>query len=284
LIHFYKREREAEMSVRQEKRSLERLLVDTVARWCNSQPDIVLVSLEGHKVYTHRSLVCLYSTMLDSMLSAYPTTGSDLPWLSVPASSASLINLLKLLSCGVSVANSKSHLLEATKAAEVLGICLENCQIGIKKRKGETRRIGEKCKADPEPEIESAVKKAKKENVIVNVNQQQETNNDELREVVDESSKEAEEKKRGRKKSGEKEGEPTCEECSKKFSSKQSLKRHLVIHTDSVFSCHICWKGGLRADQLEKHKLSCAFKAVQKDQESSKLERQVVGTEEDNSV
>ena len=121
-----------------------------------------------------------------------------------------------------------------------------------------------------------------KENVIVNVNQQQKTDNDELREVVDESSKE--EKKRGRKKSGEKEGEPTCEECSKKFSSKQSLKRHLVIHTDSVFSCHICSKGGFRADQLEKHKLSCAVKAVQKDQESSKLERQVVGTEEDYSA
>ena len=229
-----------------------------------------------------RSLVCLYSTLLDSMLSAYPTTGSDLPWLSVPASSASLINLLKLLTCGVSVANSKSHLLEATKAAEILGIRLENCQIGIKKGKRETRRIGEKFKADSEPEIESAVKKAKKDNVIVNVNQQQETNIDELREVVDESSKE--EKKRGRKKSGEKEGELTCEECSKKFSSKQSLKRHLVIHTDSVFSCHICCKGGLRADQLEKHKLSCAVKAVQKDLESCKPKRQVVGSEEDNSV
>ena len=64
------------------------------------------------KLFFCRILLGLYSNLINGLLST-PGLG-DLPGISVPASSGCLVNLLKILSTGVAIANNKSHLLEAT--------------------------------------------------------------------------------------------------------------------------------------------------------------------------
>ena len=86
-----------------------------------------------------RVLLGLSSKLIDELLNRTSGLG-DLPGISVPASSGSLVNLLKILTTGVAIADNKSHLLEASRAAELLGIKLLNCQIGSKKQKLEVRK------------------------------------------------------------------------------------------------------------------------------------------------
>ena len=77
-----------------------------------------------------RVLLGLSSKLIDELLHRTPGLG-DLPGISVPASSGSLVNLLKILTTGVAIADNKLHLLEASRAAELLGIKLLNCQWNV---------------------------------------------------------------------------------------------------------------------------------------------------------
>ena len=58
-----------------------------------------------------------------------------LPGISVPASSGVIVNLLKVLTKGVCIGNNKQELLEVAKTAEFLGFTLNNCQLGVRKKK-----------------------------------------------------------------------------------------------------------------------------------------------------
>ena len=105
-----------------------------------------------------RILLGLYSGFIDELLST-PGLG-DLPGISVPASSGCIVNLLKILATGVAIANNKAHLLEASKAAEAVGIKLSNCQIGVKKKKS---NVAQPAAAKNEVEVNQTFLKDKKE-------------------------------------------------------------------------------------------------------------------------
>eukprot|EP00092_Neocalanus_flemingeri_P025061 GFUD01027177.1.p1 GENE.GFUD01027177.1~~GFUD01027177.1.p1 ORF type:complete len:397 (+),score=112.72 GFUD01027177.1:61-1251(+) len=251
----------------EEQRSL---LSSTVQKWSNSQPDMYMISIEGHKIYTQRILLGLYSSLMDGLLSI-PGLG-DLPGVCVPASSGCLVNLLKILTSGVAIANNKAHLLEATKAAEVIGIKLDNCQIGMKKKKPDAAKpvvaktaVKVNRPATPtdrkrKAQTQTLPNKAKvKVPVITHVKEEvedQEEFNDLLLNGADVILKEGDGNQ-----DGIIEGNSAslkklkCSQCDKDFKSKQALKRHFQIHTDNPtpFGCDYCKKKYDRKYLLDNH-------------------------------
>jgi len=230
-----------------------KLLSSTLQKLGNCQPDVYLVSSEGHKVYTQRVLLGLNSKLIDELLTRTPGVESgNLPGISIPATSGCLVNLLKILSTGVAIADNKSHLLETTHAAECIGIKLENCQIGVKKKRKE-----ESIGRDDGPSVSNIKKRKltvapKKAN---NLNDdpystlvKQEANlNDEIdasKEVLNETQQ-----KFGLEKKHQ------CEYCEKPFTTKQAMQRHALIHTDNPnpWGCDHCEKKYDRKYRLDKH-------------------------------
>ena len=172
----------------------------------------------------------LYSDLVDQLLTT-PGLG-DLPGISVPASSGCLVNLLKILTTGVAIASNKAHLLEATKAAEVLGFKLVNCQIGIKKKKPEVI-VNQESLIDKKRKAENS-ENIPRVNVVPKVKQEVDESDNEFNDLLlsgpDISINE------GPDKFETKVGTPKkhqCSQCDKAFTSKQSLQRHSLSHTDN---------------------------------------------------
>jgi len=239
------------------------LLSSTVQKWSNCQPDMYIISIEGHKIYTQRILLGLYSDFIDGLLST-PGLG-DLPGISVPASSGCLVNLLKILATGVAIANNRAHLLEAAKAAEAIGIKLANCQIGVKKKKADVtklaaaknEKVNEVFPKDKKRKIDTATHFSKKakidQSVPISAAVKQEV---EVQEEFMDGHAKDDEKVDNQSESQEKVSpKHPCSRCEKDFSSKQGLKRHFLIHTDNPtpFACDHCEKKFDRKYRLEKH-------------------------------
>jgi len=88
-------------------------------------PDVYLISKEGFKIYTHRSLLCLHSKLLRSFL--LPSDAScccSTSGISVPATAASLHILMQLLVEGSSQMSSNQDIRLVTEAASLLGLDL----------------------------------------------------------------------------------------------------------------------------------------------------------------
>jgi len=213
-----------------------------VQKWSNCQPDMYIISMEGHKIYTQRILLGLHSNLIDSLLTSTAGGGADLPGISVPASSGSLVNLVKILSTGVAIATNKSHLLETTKAAEAIGIKLENCQIGIKKPEV-VKQSSPNNRKRKFPGVEATEKKTKLEDEVKKELNDQEDGNP-TPDIMGMSSNSGPQKKHH------------CDQCDKTFSSKQALQRHVLLHSENPtpFGCDKCEKKYDRKYRLEKHK------------------------------
>jgi len=231
-----------------------KLLSSTLQKLGNCQPDVYLVSSEGHKVYTQRVLLGLNSNLIDELLSTR-TTGSDsgnLPGISIPATSGCLVNLLKILSTGVAIADNKSHLLEATYAAECIGIRLDNCQIGVKKRKKEESR-------EQVDDSNSSIKKRRK--FTIDAKKTNKINDDQYDTIVKQETNyddETDTTKEGKDDTQQKlvlEKRHNCEKCDKAFTTKQAMQRHALIHTDNPtpWGCDLCEKRFDRKYRLDKH-------------------------------
>jgi len=130
------------------------VLMETMHKWSNSQPDMYIISVEGHKIYTHKMLVSFYSPTLSSMLSK--GSSNDMPGISIPESSSSIVNLLKVLATGIAISNLKSDLQVVSRTAETMNIQIGNWQIGVKNRSGgkntkqEKKDMGKKTKKSDE--------------------------------------------------------------------------------------------------------------------------------------
>jgi len=232
-----------------------KLLSSTLQKWSNCQPDVYLISTEGHKIYTQRVLLGLNSKLIDELLTRTPCAElGDLPGISVPASSGCLVNLLKILSTGVAIADNKSHLLEAATVAEYIGIRLENCQIGFKKKKtGEVRETINDVSRRRKNTVTAAPKNAKISRVDVDecdsMVKQEAKDYDETRTNIEENfvNQKADASKKY-----------PCEQCDKAFTTKQAKLRHAMIHTDNPtpFACDQCDKRFDRKYRLDKHKTS----------------------------
>jgi len=108
-------------------------LGSAIQTWANPQSDVFFVSREGHKVFTNRYLLHFYCSWLTEPLDS--GSGSDNVGVSLPVSSSSISNLLRLLGSGIVVSGTKEELEDVKATAEVMMISLENCQIGCKKKK-----------------------------------------------------------------------------------------------------------------------------------------------------
>jgi len=238
------------------------LLSSTVEKWSNCQPDMYIISKEGHKIYTQRILLGLYSDFIDELLST-PGLG-DLPGISVPASSGCLVNLLKILATGVAIANNKASLLEASKAAKAIGIKLANCQIGVKKSKvakpvaaknevqvNQTSSKDKKRKAETDEHLSKKPKIDKRVPINEVVKPEVEEQDDFMEGYADGDVK-VEDKSESQEKVSPKH---PCSQCGKDFSSNRALNRHFLIHTDNPkpFACDHCEKKFDRKYRLEKH-------------------------------
>merc|ERR1719369_422526 len=214
-----------------------------------------LISTEGHKIYTQRILLGFHSALLEKLLGGFGV--GDLPGISAPASSGCLVNLLKILISGVAISNNKTHLLEATKFCEVIGIKLTNCQIGSKKRKYDGGKNSPIAKTGTEVNFqENDVKRNIPNQSDLNV-----VNIIPLSSVVKEEVQEPEEQKKSQEIISETNSEINvslkhpCSYCGKEFNSRQSLKRHLLLHSEdpTPFACDHCDKKFDRKYRLHKH-------------------------------
>merc|ERR1719154_165538 len=106
------------------------VLMGTVQKWANGQPDVYIISEEGHKIYTQKLLVTFYSSTLSSILNG--GVDNEIQGVSIPASSSSIVNLLKVLATGIAITKNKLDLTDVSKTAEAMGISMENWQIGVK--------------------------------------------------------------------------------------------------------------------------------------------------------
>ena len=95
----------------------------SLTSWGKEQPDVFLVSEQGAVIMTHRVFLKMYSRVLDSALQSY--SSDSVPSVFVPASTQSLVNLIKVLTTGYSMASNKEELLDVLKTAELIGISLK---------------------------------------------------------------------------------------------------------------------------------------------------------------
>ena len=107
------------------------VLGSTLQSWSCAQPDLFIISQEGQRIYAQSSILNFYSPMLMELLA----TNSLSVGISLEASSNSIRSLLEVLTFGTAFTKEKGNLAEAVKTAELLGISIDNWQIGRRKEK-----------------------------------------------------------------------------------------------------------------------------------------------------
>ena len=115
---------------------------EVMRQWTTSPPDLCLVSKEGHTVFTQKILLSLHSPLMGSLLSSCPPDPRNLPTISLPLSSTSLLNLLSILATGSSNSEGRFDLMELVKAAEILGVVMEDLQVAASEQEeGEEKSV-----------------------------------------------------------------------------------------------------------------------------------------------
>ena len=103
--------------------------LSTILQTCSlASPDVCLITKEGHTVFTNKVLLVINSNMMAEVM--VDNARDEMIRISVPVSSNTLINLIKILSHGITNSDIKFNPVEVLAAAEVLGMNLLNLQIG----------------------------------------------------------------------------------------------------------------------------------------------------------
>jgi hypothetical protein len=95
----------------------------TVTDWTSHQPDIFLVTSDGGKVFTNKTLLRFYSQTMRDVLDDLPV--GEIVGISVPSPASSVFLLLELLTSGSVSSNRSIEGRSVTELAEYLGIPLE---------------------------------------------------------------------------------------------------------------------------------------------------------------
>jgi len=251
----------------------------TVQNWTEQDPDVHLISNQGAVLPTHRVFLKLYSAVLNSALQDF--SSDSIPSILIPASTASLVNLIKIMSSGVSISDQKDDLLNVVTTAELMGIFLKDLQIGAKG----VPILDQLQEEIPEVNVKKKNKRTKKKSMPKNsfdnveiktekldddsvVNQDQGTSNESVpdtdvsQSLEMDSSAECTDDEIGLDNSESKDAEndsglskaASCYECLKTFANKDKLKRHFVIHTgEKAYPCLECDSKFTRKDKLSHH-------------------------------
>jgi len=256
-------EAEMEYLIENQEESHKDAILQTFQNWTEKEPDVHLISSEGTILQTHKVILALYSAVLSSALN--DNSSAVLPSISIPASTDTLENLVRILTTGISISYNKGDLKDVVNTAEGLGIDLLNIQIGAKGTAGQTKlqtddvhiKIKKRTKKKKTKVKRDKDDKVKKEYIEVDseisfsVNRvEQEQPLDVSRSLLLDSSSDSMDQSKSilRK-------EPlSCSECGKIFQKLNKLKRHLVIHTgEKPFSCEVCESKFSRKDKMEHH-------------------------------
>jgi len=133
----------------------------TLQNWSEEEPDLVLISCQGTMIQTHRVFIKLYSEVLSRALQ--DMSADSIPSIFIPASTASLVNLLKVLSTGVSITDDKDDIVDVVSTAELMGINLQDVQIGTKRIGKDPIKVEKNENIDNEQKVgEGDVKKKKR--------------------------------------------------------------------------------------------------------------------------
>jgi len=254
----------------------------------SGDPDICLVSQEGFRVYTFRSLLCLHSSLMSSLLSATADSCCcTQESISVPAPAASLHSLIQLLLEGSARIHHKKDVRRVIEAAKALGIYLDFIENNVKESQTFVTTFELKSKAASKekisdvsssfanlvsPETEAVMIKSEKPDNFLDTENNYSSNVRELSEVfvndyADLSESEfgmpdipmtsnaeirAEMKIQSPRDAGHCSYE--CKFCKKVFANITHLKRHLPSHTgEKPFHCKLCGLKFSRKDNLLKH-------------------------------
>merc|ERR1719318_1469371 len=193
--------------------------------------------------------------------------------------------MLKVLVSGSVIANNKDDLLEVGQAAEVLGIVLDNRQIGYKK----TNKMQVAGKGMVKENVQISGKKVYYRKSVDSASEiKTEPLEESNLEGMDTSEntvsdlKDRSEMKKSKKGSGDvaesgMADDKTCSTCGKVFPSASRLALHMNVHKDEKerpYKCDVCEKGFSAPASLKNHKLLhtgekfkceyCDYTAVQK--------------------
>jgi len=246
-------------------------ILETLQNWSEQESDVHLISNQGAVLQTHRVYLKLYSSVLNSALQDF--SSDTIPSIFIPATTASLVNLIRILSTGVSISDQKEDLLDVVNTAELLGIFLKGIQVGT--RDTPTVAVSEENKVEqtelPNTDIDVKRKKSKKrkhkeKHLVDNVEVKKECEEDNIEissyvseevSIKDEHNPDSDQSLSMQLNSTDNEVNvtTTCPECGKTFAKRDKLKRHLLIHTDvKPFSCDECESQFKRKDKLDFHK------------------------------
>ena len=107
-----------------------RTILETLHNLTEQDSDVHLISNQGAVLQTHRVYLKLNSPVLFSAL--HDISSNTIPSIFIPASTASLENLINILSTGVSISDKKEDLLDVVYTAELLGIFLKGIRVGTR--------------------------------------------------------------------------------------------------------------------------------------------------------
>ena len=114
--------------VETEREEHEELLTGVMADWSRQEHDVHLVSIEGHKIFSHKVILSFYSNILREILNEPVMSLSPQPvTISIPASISTIATLLKLLVKGRVGANDREVNKDVKEAARAMGIEMRNC-------------------------------------------------------------------------------------------------------------------------------------------------------------
>lgn len=223
----------------------------------SQQPDLFIVSQEGEQIQIQRSLVCLYSSFVTNYLRDVPCCVATS--ISLPLSSTTVNNLVKVLKGGIAMADSVDELSDVAEAAQILGIDLGDFDFGGENDQNEDSEtnLDESymlVKTEPGLELSGKKKKVKrktKEKGNRNVKLEVDTIETEKLLKEDEGQSKVKMDKNDLREPKEK---PVCNLCGKIFNDNYKFNRHMMSHTgEKPFACEHCEKRFSRKDKLKKH-------------------------------
>merc|ERR1719318_1852883 len=114
------------MKVTQKLQTLRENLLSTVHLWGSGNRDLVIISQEGCVIHANKNILALHSKHVRSMLEYSLEIPGVIIGISVPASSTSIKNVLKLIECGFEISNNVFEIDETINTAKLLGIKMES--------------------------------------------------------------------------------------------------------------------------------------------------------------
>jgi len=221
--------------------------LSTILQTCSlASPDVCLITREGHTVYTNKLLLVINSNMMAELM--VDNLREELIRISVPISSNTLINLVKILSHGVTNSDIRFNPMEVLAAAEVLGITPLDLQIGKENYPDEHKIVdmGSNLMYTTRTEIVEKTTFEDQATMGNNIMKGRMADSDEVlderRHMVITSIE------------GNLDRNFLCEVCESTFKTRTGLSLHMLTHTDEKpFKCDRCEKSFNQKGHLERH-------------------------------